>query len=92
MLGGVGAVFAESEVVLGRSAIVAVAADDDFDGGVGAEIAGGLGDGGSGVGTEIVAVVVEEDVLRRSGGRRLHCPCRLCRCGGGVPALRGRER
>ena len=61
--GGVGAVLAESQVVLGRSAIVAVAADDDLDGGMRVEVGGGLRDGGLGVGAEVVAVVVEEDVL-----------------------------
>ena len=42
LLGGVGAVFAEGEVVLSGAAIVAVAADDDLDGLVRSEIGGGL--------------------------------------------------
>ena len=42
--GGVGAVFAERQVVFGRTTIVAVAADDDLDGGMSGEIRGGLGD------------------------------------------------
>ena len=62
-LGGVGAVFAEGEVVLGRAAIVAVAADDDLDVGVGDEEGCGFGGGGLGVGAELVGVVVEVDVL-----------------------------
>ena len=41
-LGGVGAVLAEGEVVLGRAAVVAVAADDDLDGGMRVEVGGGL--------------------------------------------------
>ena len=62
-LGGVGAVFAEGEVVLGGAAVVAVAADEDADVGVRDEEGGGLGGGGLGVGAEVEAVVVEEDVL-----------------------------
>src|SRR6185312_515975 len=50
----VGTVFAKGEVVLGRAAAVAVAADDDLDGGVRVEVSGSLGDGSLGVGTEIV--------------------------------------
>jgi len=41
--GGVGAVFAERQVVLGRTAVVAVSADDDFDGRMSREVGSGLG-------------------------------------------------
>ena len=61
--GGVGSVFAEGEVVLGGAALVAVAADEDADGGVGLEEGGGGVGGVLGVGPEVDGVVVEEDVL-----------------------------
>ena len=42
--GSVGAILAEGKVVLGRPSVIAVAADDDFDGWMGGEVTGGLGD------------------------------------------------
>jgi hypothetical protein len=62
-LGGVGAVFTEGDVVLGRTTVVAVAADEDLDGGMGVEVGGSSGDGAGGLRVEVVAVVGEEDVL-----------------------------
>ena len=44
-LGGVGAVFAQSQIVFGRAAVVTVAADDDADAGMGGQVARGLGRG-----------------------------------------------
>ncbi len=71
---GVGAVFAECEVVLGRTTVVAVSADDDLDGGMSIEIRSGLCGGCDGIGAQIVAVVVEEGRPERSGGRQPRCP------------------
>ena len=61
--GGVGAVFTEGEVVLGRAALVAVASDEDFEVGVLNEVGGGLGYGGLAGGVDVEGVVAEEDVL-----------------------------
>ena len=60
--GGVGAVFAEGDVVLGRATIIAVAADEYLDGGMRGEVASGGDRGCLSVGAEVEAVVVEEDV------------------------------
>ena len=63
LLGGVGAVFAEGDVVLGGAAVVAVAGDEHLDVLVRIQIGGGGGDGGLVGGTDVVAVVVEEEIL-----------------------------
>ena len=63
LLGGVGAIFAEGDVVLGGAAVVAVAGDEDFDVLMRVEIGGGGGDGWLVGGTDVVAVVVEEEIL-----------------------------
>jgi hypothetical protein len=60
-LGGVGAVLAQRQIVFGGAAVVAVAADDDADVGMGDQVGRGLGRGGLALGPQGVAVVVEED-------------------------------
>ncbi len=63
LLGGVGAVFAEGDVVLGGAAVVAVAGDEDLDVWVCVQVGRGRGDGAFVRLADVVAVVVEEDIL-----------------------------
>src|SRR4051794_12929838 len=61
LLGGIGAIFAEREVVFNRTTLVAISADDYLHIWMRREEARVLGNDGLGVGTELVAVIVEED-------------------------------
>src|SRR5579875_1689889 len=91
VLGRVGAVLAERQVVLVAAALVAVAADYDLDIRVGVQVAGVFGQRSLGVAADIRRVVIEEDVLHvglelffcaHGGGRRLHCGRRIDRHAG----------
>src|SRR6187402_190762 len=60
---GIGTIFTKGQVVLRRSALIAVTADDDFDRRVGCQIRCSTLGGGRCVRTQIIAVIAEEDVL-----------------------------
>src|SRR5580698_6063355 len=63
VLGGVGTILSESQVVFIRSALVAVAADDHLDVRMANQERGVLGQDSRGVVADVVGVVVEEGVL-----------------------------
>src|SRR5208282_3620826 len=62
-LGRLGAVLSQGQVVLVRSAFVAVAAEHDFDVGMRDQVIGILRQRSLSVAADIVSVVIEEDVL-----------------------------
>src|ERR1700722_4454977 len=83
LLRGAGTTIAESKVVFGGAALVAVTFDGDALGRIAAEILGGLSEGGAGVGTNVGFVEVEigvanftrEDFILRGLGRRSSSGC-----------------
>ena len=63
LLAGVGAIFTKGEVVFGGTALVAIPSDDDFDIWMSAQISRILGDDTLIAAGDVIAVVVEEDIL-----------------------------